>query len=118
MYFVVSSKSDFVVNQKSFKAIIKKRTKRDWNTLAELFEFSGQLYEVFLADDRDASNWEEQKLICSCPYYIKNNFCKQSLALAATKKFVSIPMNAKSLPLEDKPKRGRISHASKALLID
>ena len=40
-YFVASTKSDFVVNLKSVKAFIKKRTKRDWNTLAELFEFSG-----------------------------------------------------------------------------
>ncbi len=39
------------------------------------------------------------------------------MALAAAFKFVNIPLEARSLLMESKPKRGRRSHATKALLV-
>ena len=39
------------------------------------------------------------------------------MALAAALKFVNIPLEARSLPIESKPKRGRLSQATKVLLV-
>jgi len=50
--------------------------------------------------------------------YIVYVIKKHNLALVSILKFVSLPIEAKSLPMEDKPKRGRRSCATKALLID
>ena len=70
-----------------------------------------------MAEDTNETNWEQRKLVCNCPYYMKNNVCKHNLALAATLKFATVPMNAKSLPIEPKAKRVRKSLAKQTLLI-
>lgn len=73
------------------------------------------IWEVDVASDIDSLNWQE-RIVCNCPYYNKNYVCKHSLALAVQLKLVSIPLNAKSLKIGQKAKRGRPQKAKKALL--
>lgn len=74
------------------------------------------IWEVDVASDIDTLNWQERKIVCNCPYYNKNYVCKHSLALAVQLKLVSIPLNAKSIMIGEKAKRGRPPKAKKALL--
>lgn len=115
-YFAVSSDSNLTLNETNIKNHLKAQTKLSWQTFDDLIKCQTSLWEVHVAEDGDENNWQERKLICNCPFYMKNNLCKHSLALAATLKFVSFPDEAKSLPLEQKAKRGRRSLAKRALL--
>jgi len=115
-YFTNSSRSKLNLNITNIKAHLKRQTKLNWKTFGELIECQTSLWEVQVSDDCDESNWQNQKLVCNCPYYLKNNLCKHILALAVLLKFVLFPYEAKSLPMEQKPKRGRRSLAKKALL--
>ena len=112
-----SSESKFVLTQANMKKYLKKQDKRDWKTLDELFEFQSSVWKILVANDSNVTNWQEHKLVCNCPFYLKNNLCKHNMALAAALKFVNIPLEARSLPMESKPKRGRRSQATKALLV-
>jgi hypothetical protein len=69
--------------------------------------------QILVANDSNVTNWQEHKLVCNCPFYLKNNLRKHNMALAAALKFVNIPLEERSLPMESKPKRGRRSHATK-----
>ena len=82
-----------------------------------VIEFQSSVWKILVANDSNVTNWQEHKLVCNCPFYLKNNLCKHNMALAAALKFVNIPLEARSLPMESKPKRGRRSQATKALLV-
>ena len=66
---------------------MKKQDKRDWKTLDELFEFQSSAWEIHVASN--VKNWQEQKGVFNCPFYLKNNLCKHNMALAAALKFVN-----------------------------
>jgi len=45
--------------------------------------------QILVANDSNVTNWQERKLVCNCPFYLKNNLCKHNMALAAALKFVN-----------------------------
>lgn len=64
---------------------------------------------------QDADEWMNGS--CSCPSYMKKYICKHIVGLAIRLKYVTPPVEAKALPLNQKRKRGRPSKAKKALIV-
>lgn len=91
-------------------------SKHNWKTFDDLIESMVLIVEIRVATDSNPENWQNRKIICSCCYYLKNNVCIHCLSLAAMLKLVSFPNEAKSLPIGNKPKRGRPALAKKALV--
>ena len=54
---------------------------------------------------------------CTCPKFFKDHMCKHVIGIAATKKLVKIPNDAKSFLIRKKPARRRPAKAVKALSI-
>ena len=52
--------------------------------------------------------------VCSCPAYLKNYFCKHIIGVDKLEKLVTIPNDAKSLPIGQKASAGRPPLAKKA----
>lgn len=61
------------------------------------------------------NNW--QNSICNCPAYMKKYICKHVEGIAIRKNLIEVPMEAKTVPIGKKRKRGRPSKACKALLV-
>lgn len=55
--------------------------------------------------------------ICDCPEFFKKFICKHLVGIAIILKLIEVPVQAKNIPIGNKPKRGRPSKAKKALII-
>lgn len=115
-YFTLSSSANFKLNKTNVEKYLTKQRRLNYNSLEELFQIEYSLWEIDVAVDIDQLNWIKRKLVCNCPYYSKNYVCKHTLALAVQLKLVTIPLNAKSLNIGEKAKRGRPAKAKQALL--
>ena len=73
-------------------------------------------FRTVLSFIEDKDNWFAST--CSCSLNQKNYICKHIALQAVRSKFVEIPLQAKTIPLHDMPKRGRPSIISKALEVD
>ena len=60
-----------------------------------------------------AAHWLDST--CTCPAFQKNKICKHTVGVAAIHKAIRIPIEAKSVQIGEKPKRGRRPKAVKAL---
>ncbi len=113
------------------RAVLKRLTKyrrfaageaevvKDWNLLSNwttFKEFKDRFQLGWKTYMQDADEW--MKGSCSCPSYMKKYVCKHIVGLAIRLTFVTPPIEAKTLPLNQKRKRGRPSKAKKALLVN
>ena len=55
-------------------------------------------------------------IICDCPIFSKEFVCKHFVYIAVNLEFISVPDNAKSIPISEKRKRGRPTLARRAFL--
>lgn len=83
-----------------------------WTTFKDFKERFQLGWKTYI---QDADEWMNGS--CSCPSYMKQFVCKHIVGLAIRLKFVTPPIEAKALPLDQKRKRGRPSKAKKALLV-
>lgn len=83
-----------------------------WKTFNEFKQRSQLGWQTYI---QDADEWINCS--CSCPSYMKKFVCKHMVGLAIRLKFVTPPLEAKALPLNQKRKRVRPSKAKKALLV-
>ena len=63
------------------------------------------------------SSTDDKKCGCSCPWYQKHENCKHLLGMKIRLKTVTVPAEAKNIPIGQKRKRGRPSKATKALIV-
>lgn len=62
-------------------------------------------------------NEEWRKAKCSCPAFLKNYICKHVVGMGIRLKRREPPPAAKTVPTEEKRKRGRPAKAKPALLL-
>ena len=63
--------------------------------------------------DLNESNWQDAS--CTCPHYFKQHICKHIIGISARNKLITIPIEAKTIPIGQKRKRVRPAKAKKAL---
>lgn len=83
-----------------------------WTTFKEFKERFQLGWETYI---QNADEWMNG--CCSCPSFMKKFVCKHMVGLAIRLKFLTPPLEAKALPLNQKRRRGRPSKAKKALLV-
>ena len=74
------------------------------------FDYSTCIIFAYHSDsDITVENWFKHKIVCDCPFFMKNFICKHSIGIAVTMKLVQIPSDAKYdlNPIGCLPKRGR-----------
>ena len=65
-----------------------------------------------------SSNPNGREMLCTCPVFVKKRLCKHSLGFQIMRGDVVAPIQAKTVPLGQKRKRGRPKKASSALVRD
>lgn len=55
--------------------------------------------------------------VCNCPAYLKDYLCKHVIGLGIRLKLISVPSEAKVIPIGEKRKRGRPSKTKPALML-
>ena len=62
----------------------------------------------------DTLNW--MRSVCTCPQFFKRGVCKHIIGISIRLGLTQAPLEAKSVPLGQKRKRGRPSKAKPALV--
>ena len=78
-----------------------------WDTFEEFLECYRSTWVITVPDDIPS---------CTCPAFCKRNVCKHILGMRIRQKSVTVPEEAKGIPLGQKRKRGRPARAKRALL--
>lgn len=93
---------------------LKNTQTMNWNTFKR---FRDRAFKIWIIDlPKDKTNWADGR--CTCPNFFKKFMCKHILALALRLKLAQPPVEAKSVPIGEKRRRGRPKKAAKALLVD
>lgn len=90
---------------------IWKDTHLKWECF-DTFRKSQEIVKITLYSENDKMTSR-----CTCSSFLKQYVCKHSLGLLVIMKHAKVPIEAKSVPLGQKRKRGRPAIAKKALLI-
>ncbi len=98
-------------NKQVALAYIKARSERSWATFDEWAECYFSVVETKL----DKGNWRAST--CSCPSFLRIYICCHIIGLASRYKLITIPDDAKAVPLGAKRKRGRIAGMKRALVV-
>jgi hypothetical protein len=102
-YFYVRSSSTTEPITKKLLAAYKKE---DWRTFDD-YKCCG-IYKICIT---------ESESTCTCPSYLKQLQCKHVIGMKIRLKLLTVPAEAKSVPLGQKRKRGRPTRARKALIV-
>jgi len=82
-----------------------------WDSFEDFVEYYRSIWVVTVLDDVPKTS------SCTCPAFAKKSLCKHSLGMKIRQKLVTLPEEAKGIPLGQKRKRGRPARAKRALLI-
>lgn len=83
----------------------------EWDTFDEFKENAFKGYCTVVPEE----DWI--KGTCTCPAFFKQYICKHIVGLAIRLKYLTVPIEAKQIPIGSKRKRGRPSKAKRALLL-
>ena len=89
---------------------MQRRANQAWDDLDELVYHMFSLWLVQV----DEADWRLGQ--CSCPHFAKNYMCKHVIALSAQLGLHTFSVQAKSVPVGEKRKRGRPAVARPALI--
>ena len=101
--------------QKEFKQYKNAKSNKSWIDFEQYVDCQTRMWQISFHEVKE--EWQS-KSNCNCSSFQKNYICKHLLLQAIRLKFVEVPLTAKTVDLEDKPKRGRPKTVSKALKID
>jgi len=89
---------------------LKKHQKRDgkWRDFDDFKSWRTELWTITVTSSG---------VKCTCPFYTKNGQCKHALGIQIRRKEVSVPTEAKCIPLGQKRKRGRPAKTKKARIV-
>lgn len=88
-----------------------------WVENSEFASFDEFKKNAFRAWRVDTSENEWMKWTCNCPVFKKEYICKHVIGIALRLKEVKAPIEAKTVSIGSKRKRGRPAKAKKALLV-
>jgi hypothetical protein len=108
-YFVASSAANKSITEKLLSKFLKGDGK--WRTFEE---FKVQKFEIWVIVINSSSLHEST---CTCPTFLKSLQCKHTVGMCIRLKLLTVPPEAKTIPLGLKRKRGRPSKAKRALLV-
>lgn len=86
-----------------------------WTSFDNFRKFYFRKCIVSFATPLNKTNWE--KGTCDCSEFFKEYICKHIVGIALRLKLVEAPIEAKSIPIGQKRKRGRPAHAKAALVL-
>ena len=107
MYFTASSKSAPITSE---RLTHYQATENKWTTFAEFQKEYYGLWVIVIFPKRLEDS------TCTCPYFSKKTICKHVLGMQIRMKLITVPEEAKQIPLGQKRKRGRPSKSKRALL--
>lgn len=88
-------------------------TEMQWNTFDQFKRRCFSIYQIQMSN----SEYWLSKSTCSCSKFFKEFQCEHVIGLALIYKNTKAPISAKDENIGQKPKRGRIAKAKKALII-
>lgn len=106
-FFVASSTSKLPVSKK----MSAQYEARKWNSFDQFVKGNYGLWTIRVNKN---SHYEST---CTCPFFLKNGACKHVLGMLIRLQLVTVPTEAKLIPLGQKRKRGRPTKAKQALLV-
>ena len=112
-FFIKSKHSTQVFNNTSVKAYCDATKSSSFRSFDEYHSICFSVWHVVFEGNSDETNWKMAQ--CSCPSNQKNYICKHIIGIAARLNFVTIPLLAKLVPIDEKRRRGRPALARKAL---
>lgn len=104
---------DTVIRLKSSSSTESAVIESNWQNFEEFRRFYLSHWYVTLASNE--TNW--LKSSCSCPKFQKQFMCKHVVGIAVRQKQAVVPVEAKTVKIGEKRKRGRPAKAAKALII-
>ncbi|KAK7601962.1 hypothetical protein V9T40_009403 [Parthenolecanium corni] len=105
-YFTSSSKSQTAITTELLTKFERQEGK--WKSFEEFKTWRTEIWRIEI---------HPGQVTCTCPFFMKKNQCKHSIGMLIRRKDVEVPLEAKSVPLDQKRKRGRPSKATRALLV-
>lgn len=85
----------------------------NWTTFDQFKEKSFAFYDTVFISPVTKDNW--MKGICDCKEFFKQYICHHIIGISIRLKILTVPLEAKSIPIGEKRKRGRPAKSKSAL---